>query len=154
MPARNHQRLVTVAMLGLIALAPVMTGCLQILVALLPEPTTQNLAPVISVEDAHTMIQDMQGDPNLVIMDVRTPNEYADGAIENAVNQCLACSKNFAKDLEAHDKTLTYIVYGSSDDTRSGRATDTMVELEFPNVWHMSAGIEGWLAAGYPTVIP
>lgn len=154
MPARNRQRLMTIAMLGLIALAPVTTGCLQILAALLPEPTTQNLAEIISVEDAFAMIQNMAGDPNLVIMDVRTPGEYESGAIENAVNKCIACSKNFAKDMEALDKTLTYIVYGSSDDTRSGRATDAMVELEFPNVLNMSAGIEGWVAAGHPTVNP
>ena len=40
----------------------------------------------ISVEECYTLIQENQENPDFIILDVRTPSEYASGYIENAVN--------------------------------------------------------------------
>lgn len=115
-----------------------------------PEPP-KYLAPLIAATQASALID--QADPNVAILDVRLPGQFIPDHIEGAVNMCLLCSIDFKKDLSALDKTKIYIVYGSAGDTRSARATDMMVELQFEDVRHMNGGIEEWKAAGYPTVL-
>ena len=99
------------------------------------------------------MIQDYQGDPNFVILDVRSPGEYASGYIENAINMCILCSAAFEEELLALDPTLTYLVYCQSGG-RSGSASTIMAEVGFTNVYNMLGGLSQWEAEGFPVVEP
>jgi len=113
--------------------------------------TIENITP----EKAHSLIQlYREGCPcnrgNFVIIDVRTPEEYTEGHIENAINLNYY-SKTFEDKLDKLDKSKTYLIYCRSA-RRSGMALDTMKQLGFTKVYHMLGGIIQWKAEGFPTI--
>jgi len=76
-----------------------------------PQTETQiQVARNIRVKDAYTLIQKNKGNPDFVILDVRTPAEFADEHIENAINLDYY-SETFRDDLNKLDKTKTYLIY-------------------------------------------
>ena len=104
----------------------------------------------IGVQEAFELIQDNQGNQSFVIIDVRTPEEFNDGHIENAINIDFY-SETFREDLDKLDKNKTYFIYCRSGN-RSGRAMDIMAELGFKEVYNLSVGITAWVAEGLPVV--
>jgi rhodanese-related sulfurtransferase len=115
---------------------------------------TQTSPPVtrqeISVNDAHTLIEANQSDLTFVILDVRTPGEYADGHIENSVLVDFQAPA-FRDEVARLDKGKTYLVYCRTGN-RSAGASDVMVGLGFTDVYNMTGGITAWQAAGFPVV--
>ncbi len=103
----------------------------------------------ITPQEAFTLIQDNQNNPNFVIIDVRTPEEVADGYIENAVNIDFY-SETFRDEINRLDKDKTYLIYCRSGN-RSVKALNIMEELNFQEVYNMSGGIIKWKAEGLPT---
>jgi len=83
-----------------------------------------------------------------VILDVRTPGEFAAGHIENAVNIDFN-SATFDTDVGALDKSDTYLVHCAAG-SRSAMATDDMVAMGFTDVYDMVDGFSAWVAAGLP----
>jgi rhodanese-related sulfurtransferase len=110
-----------------------------------PPPTT--VTP-LTVQEADTMIAANQGNPDFVILDVRTPGEFAAGHLEDAVNIDYN-SGTFATDVGALDKAKTYLVHCQAG-TRSAMATDDMAAMGFVDVYDMVDGFAGWVAAGLP----
>jgi len=104
----------------------------------------------ITPQEAFTLIQENQNSPDFVIIDVRTPEEFADGHIENAINIDFY-SETFQDELNELDKNKTYLVYCRSG-RRSRNALDIMEELNFREAYNMSDGIIEWKAAGLPTI--
>lgn len=109
----------------------------------------------ITPKKAYSLIQSYrEGCPcnrkNFVIIDVRTPEEYVDGHIENAINLDYY-SKAFEDELNKLDKNKTYLIYCRSA-RRSGMALDTMKQLGFTKVYNMLGGIIQWKAEGLPTI--
>ena len=104
----------------------------------------------IGVQEASELIQDNQGNQSFVIIDVRTPEEFSDGHIENAINIDFY-SDTFRDDLDKLDKNKMYFIYCKSGN-RSGSAMDIMAELGFKEVYNLSVGIKGWIAEGLPVV--
>lgn len=84
---------------------------------------------------------------DVVILDVRTPAEFADGHIANAIN-IDAQSGNFAAEIEGLDKTKTYAVYCRSGN-RSGTATQIMAEAGFSKLYNMNGGTIDWTNSGF-----
>lgn len=82
------------------------------------------------------------------VIDVRTPDEFAAGHIEGAVNIDIA-SPDFATQLSQLDPTKTYAVYCRSDN-RSGVATTQMANQGFTKVYDLDGGIIAWEQDGYP----
>jgi len=121
-------------------------GCLQNGVGTPPAQIIENITP----EEAFTLIQDNQGNPSFVILDVRTPQEFADGYVANAINIDFR-SATFRDELDALDKEKTYLIYCRSGN-RSGQALGIMDELGFLEVYNLSGGISAWQDAGLPTV--
>ena len=103
----------------------------------------------ITPQEAFTLIQENQNSPDFVIIDVRTPEEFADGYIENAINIDFH-SEAFGNELNELDKNKTYLVYCRSG-RRSRNALDIMEELNFREAYNMSDGIDGWKKEGLPT---
>ncbi len=85
---------------------------------------------------------------DVVILDVRTPAEFASGHIQNAINVD-AESGNFAAQIEMLDKTKTYAVYCRSGN-RSGNATKVMAEAGFNKLYNMNGGTIDWTNSGFP----
>ncbi len=100
--------------------------------------------------EAYALIQENRGNKDFIIIDVRTPEEYADGHIEKAVNLDYY-SETFRSELDKLDKSKTYLVYCRSG-RRSAGALDMMKELGFDKVYNMAGGILEWEAAGLPVV--
>ena len=103
----------------------------------------------ITPQEAFTLIQENQNNPDFVIIDVRTPQEFADGYIENAINLDFH-SETFRDELNNLDKNKTFLVYCRSG-VRSGNALDIMAELNFREAYNILGGINAWKAEGLPT---
>ena len=104
----------------------------------------------ITLEEAFALMEDNRYDENFVIIDVRTPEEYAGGHIEKAINLDYY-SETFADKLNRLDKEKTYLIYCRTDH-RSGEALDIMAELGFREVYNMLGGIVQWEEVNLPTV--
>jgi len=77
--------------------------------------------------------------PNAVILDVRTKEEFKQGAIRGAVNLDLI-GGSFKQEIAKMDKDKTYFVYCRSGN-RSGQACKLMGDLGFKNLYNLSGGI-------------
>lgn len=88
--------------------------------------------------------------PSVIILDVRTPEEFNAGHIPNAININVADS-NFSSEVSKLDKNATVAVYCRSAN-RSAVATNEMAELGFTDMYDMQGGIIDWEAAGGPVV--
>ena len=107
----------------------------------------------VTTKEAFDLIQENKNDLDFVILDVRTPEEFSGGHIENAVNIDYN-SETFREELDQLDKSVTYLMHCKSGG-RSSKAITIMAELDFLEVYHMVDGIDGWKDAGFPlTEIP
>jgi len=111
-----------------------------------PPQIIENITP----QEAFTLIQDNENNPNFAIIDVRTPNEFAEEHIENAINIDYR-SETFRDELNKLDKDKTYLIYCRIGG-RSGKALSITEELNFREAYNMSGGINQWVAEGLPTV--
>jgi rhodanese-related sulfurtransferase len=85
---------------------------------------------------------------NPVVIDVRTPEEYAAGNIPDAINIDYR-SPSFRNDVAGLDKDKLYIVYCRTG-VRSSAARDIMEEAGFKHVINMTGGYSDWVAEGLP----
>ncbi len=104
----------------------------------------------ITPEKAHTLVQENADNPNLVILDVRTPKEFSEGRIENAVNLDFH-SENFREELDKLDKDRAYIVHCAKG-VRSRKTLNMMKELGFKQAYNMKGGIVKWKEKGFSTI--
>jgi rhodanese-related sulfurtransferase len=119
----------------------------------LPEPTIPNqTAEDLSVTEAYDMIQANIDNPDFVIIDVRTPEEYAISYIEGSALLDLNGGV-FEVEVKALDRCTTYLLYCRSGN-RSESAFELMKSLNFAEVYNMLGGIVEWEANGLPLVIP
>ena len=97
---------------------------------------------------------DLQGDPpdGLVILDVRTPEEFAEGHLDGALMIDFYLD-DFTDRVADLDPDVPYLVYCRSGN-RSGQAVAIMEELGFADVADVDGGIMSWLDAGLPIVSP
>jgi phage shock protein E len=101
----------------------------------------------VTPADGSLLIHDM-GD-RLTVIDVRTPEEFAAGHLDGAVNLDLEGGQ-FSKLIDQLPKNEAYLVYCHTG-RRSALAAETMVKAGFTNVRDMG-GIADWQSAGYPVV--
>ena len=104
----------------------------------------------ISTTDAFTMIENRASDPDFVLLDIRTPEEFDAEHIEGAANIDFY-SENFRDELDTLDKEKAYLIYCRTD-RRTGESLSIMRELGFVEVYNMDGGINSWKAEGFSTV--
>ncbi|MCX6859777.1 MAG: rhodanese-like domain-containing protein [Verrucomicrobia bacterium] len=92
----------------------------------------------------------LRKDPKVVVLDVRTAEEFADGHMQGAINLDIRGGK-FAETLAGLDKTKTYLVHCAVGG-RSAKACGQMDGLKFEKVLNLSGGITAWEAAGHKPV--
>lgn len=80
---------------------------------------------------------------NTVVLDVRTPEEYASGYIGNAVNYNVMDSLHFVNTLSTLNKNKKYLLYCKSG-RRSGKALVMMKNNGFKKVYHLRGGVTEW----------
>ena len=105
----------------------------------------------INVEEAAKIMKE----PDAVILDVRTPEEYAQGYIERAllipVNE-LDSRSGWWRKLPT-DKTISIVVYCTVG-VRSSKARKILKEHGYVNTYNLKGGIVAWEKAGQPVVKP
>jgi rhodanese-related sulfurtransferase len=101
---------------------------------------------LVSPADAAQVIED---DPaGLVVLDIRTPEEFNEARLADAVNVDFY-DADFADQLDALDKNDPYVMYCRSGN-RSSEAIKTMKDLGFVEVYEIDGGIANWYDSGFP----
>ncbi len=103
---------------------------------------------LVSPEEAAATIADPP--PDLVVLDVRTPEEFDEGHIEGAVMVDFY-SEDFDAQLAALDPDVPYVVYCRSGN-RSGQTIAKMEVIGFQSVDDIDGGVVAWAGAGLPLV--
>jgi rhodanese-related sulfurtransferase len=85
----------------------------------------------------------LENDPNAVILDVRTEEEWNEGVIPNAILNDIYKGQGFLYRLEELDKTKNYYVYCKAGG-RSAQACAIMNELGFKNTYNLLGGFSNW----------
>ncbi len=91
----------------------------------------------ISVEQAKYIISLK---PNLILIDVRTQEEYDDNHIEGSINIPLAILDQKIMEFCTCEEFLLYCKSG----TRSRQATDILIKKGYIRTYNMIGGIEAW----------
>ncbi|MBA4417160.1 MAG: rhodanese-like domain-containing protein [Syntrophus sp. (in: bacteria)] len=100
--------------------------------------------------EAFALIKKSRNNPDFVILDVRTPDEFKEVRIDGAVNLDYYLD-NFQQELDKLDKNKTYVVYCRTG-RRSGDTFDIMKRLGFKEAYHVIGGIKRWIANDLPVV--
>lgn len=85
--------------------------------------------------------------PGTVIVDVRTPEEYAEGHLEGAVLIDLQDEAAFAEQVAALDPAGTYAIYCRSGN-RSAAAMEHFAQRGFESYYDLAGGIGSWTDSG------
>lgn len=112
-----------------------------------PSGTTPGVT-VVSPADAQAVIE--AGDPRLVVLDVRTPGEFAEARLDDAILIDIN-EPDFADRVAELDRDAQYVLYCRSGN-RSAAAREVMDDLGFAEVYDVDGGIVAWQAAGLPVV--
>lgn len=89
---------------------------------------------------------------DLVVLDVRTLEEFQEGHLEDAT-MIDFYRDDFRAQLENLDKDAPYLLYCRSGN-RSGQTRALMEELGFTDVSDVGGGILAWVDEGLPVVTP
>ncbi len=126
------------------------TGCADNKTTNPPKETSAPIITAISPKEAAGLIKDNLNNTDFLIIDVRTPAEFAEDHIANAVNIDYY-SESFKGKLNDLDKDKAYLIYCRSGN-RSGNALKLMAELGFREVHDISGGIVSWMSEGLPVI--
>ena len=142
---KANQVIVLLALLLLLGLVSSMTGCGK-------KPAEENGGTSAKAESAakelsyvqisgEEALARMQAETDYLILDVRTPEEFAQGHIPDAVNVAVETIGDTAPP-ELPDKDQTIFVYCRSGN-RSKQASEKLVALGYSNVVEFG-GIKDW----------
>lgn len=85
----------------------------------------------------------VQNDENAVVLDVRTPEEFEEGFIPNAINIDIYKGQGFIYLVDELDKAKNYYVYCRAG-SRSFQACKIMQQMGFQNTYNLLGGMTHW----------
>lgn len=109
-----------------------------------------HLASAISPQDYAAMSTARGRAEDIALIDVRTPEEFAEGHIERATNIDWT-GEDFAAQVESLPRDKPYVLYCRSG-RRSAEAQEAMAKMGFQNVASMTGGIQAWQQGEMPVV--
>jgi len=118
------------------------------LIACAKPPTAGVVA--LSARQAETLLARNSDNPEFVVLDIRTPKEYAQGHIPRAVLLDYY-DPSFKAGLQRLDRDKIYFIYCRSGN-RSGRTLKLIESLGFKKIYHLDNGIIDWLRQKLPVV--
>ncbi|WP_373538359.1 rhodanese-like domain-containing protein [Chamaesiphon sp.] len=119
----------------------------RVIVSATIDRTTDNITPQIAAQ----LIQQQSNKRSLVILDVRTPQEYANGHLDRAVNVDFY-RPEFRQAIDRLERQKTYLIYCHSG-VRSSRSIHLMRAMGFKQVYNLEGGIRRWQQAGFVTTL-
>lgn len=119
--------------------------------------TSQNTTPETALASTDVIVtvgakafNDLMVTEPGTLLDVRTPEEWAEGTLKDAVKINYK-GDTFEQEIEALDKTLPVYVYCRSGG-RSAGAADVLKEKGFEKVYNLDGGITSWEENGFEVV--
>ena len=104
--------------------------------------TTAQNSVAISVLNKNQFAEAIQG-KEVILVDVRTPEEYAEGFIEGAINIDYFDQQSFIKQISELDKKEPVYLYCRSGNRRM-KAARQLVTLGFEKVYDLAGGYMSW----------
>lgn len=101
------------------------------------EVQTSTITKNVNVDEFKQLIEKEEG----IIVDVRTPQEYLRGNIENSKN--INISGNFSEEIKKLDKNKPVYIYCASGG-RSSRAMQQMQQMGFKETYNLMGGYNAW----------
>jgi rhodanese-related sulfurtransferase len=101
-------------------------------------------------KEGYELIRKNRANPDFVILDVRTPEEFESGHIEGAININYH-SDAFTEDLNKLERSKTYLVYCRTG-RRSGDTVGIMTKQGFKEIYLIDGDIVKWKALDLPVV--
>ncbi|MBC8753641.1 rhodanese-like domain-containing protein [Kordia sp. YSTF-M3] len=96
-----------------------------------------------------TELYELLKDAEVTVLDVRTPEEVAEGKITGKALEANFYDDTFVADVTSKiAKDQTIYVYCKSG-RRSGKTVVTLRELGYSKTYNVEGGIKAWKAAGY-----
>lgn len=110
-----------------------------------PEVVAENVSSLI---DVNALKAKMDANEEILLLDVRHPDEIASGTIPGNKVFAEYGEEGFEEALAELDKDKTYYVYCHAG-MRAGNTQQIMQDMGFKEVINVEGGISGWMAAGY-----
>lgn len=106
----------------------------------------------LSSQESYQLWLAEKSNPNFVIIDIRTADEFKGGFIENAINIDYYKTDEFYDYFSKLDKSKKYLLYCAS----SGRSGQAIAQFKsrnfnFNDMTDMKGGLNSWKTKGYPT---
>jgi phage shock protein E len=140
-------------------LCGVLLAALPALPALADAPATSSTVTNAAVAPAASFrtidaaaLQVRNGQAGLVVLDVRTAAEYAEGHVPGAINVPYDEVEARLGELDAM-RGSEVVVYCRTG-RRAGLALDVLARSGFERLRHLEGDIEGWVAADRPVAVP
>jgi rhodanese-related sulfurtransferase len=111
---------------------------------LFPELTSDK----IDVKEAYSYLKNHKGDEDMVLLDIRTKEEYDKGHLYNAILLDYT-QTNFPQEIEKSDREKRYIIY-CSNGKKSMNTIELMKELRFDKAHAIIGGLDEWKKQGLP----
>ena len=145
----NRTVLAGLAVLSVAACSPAASSTSGSVAAKAADTQVQSTASPVQLVDVVKGAA-LAADPSVIVIDVRTPAEFAEGHIARAEVVDVS-AVDFGARIAQFDRSRSYLVYCHSG-RRSSQATAMMAELGFANVYNLDGGITAWQSAGAPVV--
>lgn len=100
--------------------------------------------------DVATFSEGISNEEDFILLDVRTPEEYAEGHLKGSVHINFF-DADFKDQVNKLDKNKTVYIYCRSGN-RSGKGASVLKELCFTTIKDLQGGIMAWSSAGKETV--
>jgi len=106
------------------------------------------LAPNVPQITATDVKQALDGNQDVLILDVRTPEEFAKNRIKGAINLPVDQVENKIQSVipDKNKKIFAYCLSAS----RSVHAVNAMKKLGYTDVYNLTSGLLAWRAKQYP----
>ena len=104
--------------------------------------TSESQTKIVTAEE----VQSLMHKDGVQLIDVRTPEEYKDGFITNAINIDYF-SPSFSEDIKVLDKEKPVIVYCRSGN-RSAKSAKILEEAGFKEIYDLEGGFTNWKDLG------
>jgi phage shock protein E len=105
---------------------------------------SEHIAKNVTPDEAETLLRERKG--QIIVLDVRTPEEFAAGHIAGARNVDFLAG-DFADKVGALDPSKSYLVHCASGG-RSNMAVSLLKKRNFVELYHMNDGFKAWVRAG------